>query len=262
MESFDYTKSLIDENQKLKELSPLEKFMNYRNLSKAEMPDRDRCPLAIRAYQELNWLNDEDGQEPDTFFASPYAHLRLMCKKHDREHENNNFYEIDFKRYIVEDKKLNYERLTDNGAKDYRYLWFCEPSTIQHYSVFLKEPRVLSYISAAHTIGSFHIIPRGFGFQPKCRWLLDDGIRSLKVMEENWDSVKKSYGNISFEEYRNKYFLNDAYEDGRLNEVKLKINFDSSWEELFIITNNLTNFIHKRTDLIIGAMRSIQRMNC
>lgn len=253
MKYYDYTKSLIDENQKLKELPPLEKFMNYRKLSKDEMPDRDRCLLARNVYEKLNWLNNENSQEPDTFFASPYAHLRLMCKKHDKEHENN-FYETDFIRYITEDIKVNYETLSDSKAKYYRYLWFCRLSTIQYYSIFLKEPRILSYINAAHTIGSFHIIPRGFGFQPKCRWLLDDGIRSLKVIEENWDYIKKNYGYISFKEYKNKYLLSDAYKNGKLNRKELEINFDTTWEEIFIIMSNLTNFINKRTKLIINEL--------
>ena len=85
---FDYAKNLINENEKLRNLDPLRKLMQYRN---DNMRDRDRCLLAMNVYHKLGWLYNEKRQEPDTFFASPYYHLRLMCKKFDKEN-NKNFY--------------------------------------------------------------------------------------------------------------------------------------------------------------------------
>jgi len=39
-----------------------------------------------------------------------------------------------------------------------------------------------------------------------------------------------------------------------LNRTELEINFDTTWEEIFIVMSNLTNFINKRTKLIIDEL--------
>lgn len=247
---FDYTRNLIDENEKLRGLDPLRKFMEYRNDD--EMIDRDRCHLAMAVYEKLEWVTDKENQEPDTFFASAYCYLRLMCKKFDKE-SGDNFYVTDFKRYINEDTIEKYNNLSDSKAKYYRKMWFCKQSTVNHYA-FLRSEVIINYIDAAHKIGAFHIVEKGFGYQPKCKWLLDDGIRSLKVIEENWYNIKNLYNSMSFEEYKNKYILNGAYVGGRLNRTDLEINFESSWNQIFTTIENLTKFINERTVLIINEL--------
>ena len=159
----------------------------------------------------------------------------------------------DFKRYI-QSIKINYDKLSNSKAEYYRKIWYYQPSTLNHYT-FLKSPNIINYIHSAHKIGAFHIIEKGFGFQPKCKWLLDDGIRSLKVIEENWNNMKKSYNYITFEEYKRKYILNGAYIDGKLNSADLEINFEYSWDRIFTTIENLTKLINERTILIINELK-------
>lgn len=109
---------------------------------------------------------------------------------------------------------------------------------------------------SAHKIGAFHIIPKRFGYLPKCKWLLDDGIRALMVIEDNWISIKKSYGNISFEEYKRKFVLEDVYYNRKLRK-ELMIDFNMTWEELFETLKKLAIVINNRTESIIRRLEEM-----
>ena len=91
---------------------------------------------------------------------------------------------------------------------------------------------------------------------PKCKWLLDDGIRALMVIEDNWISIKKSYGNISFEEYKRKFMLEDVYYNRKLRK-ELMIDFNMTWEELFETLKKLAIVINNRTESIIRRLEAM-----
>ena len=236
----DYKENLINENSELNQYDPITKLMKYRMLSNEEMIDRDRCECAYRAYKKLNWLNDNNKDlEPDTFFSSPYYYIKEMCRKYDIEN-NNNYYVSDFKRFVISEKDEDYLNMDNNRAQYLRKEWFCLKSTKEHY----------------RKIFTFHIIPKRFGYLPKCKWLLDDGIRALMVIEDNWISIKRSYGNISFEEYKRKFMLEDVYYNRKLRK-ELMIDFNMTWEELFETLKKLAIVINNRTESIIRRLEEM-----
>ena len=243
--------NLIKQNEKLNGLDPFTRLMKYRMLSNKEMMDIDRCKLVRRVYEKLGWTGKGlERLESDTFFGSAYNYTKKMCMKYDLE-KNDNFYIEDFKRFVVSEKKENYDTMKINRAQYLRKEWFCLESTKDRYRKILKNEDVLYYIDSSHKIGSFLLIPRGFGFVPKCKWLLDDGIRALLVMEDNWRYIKRFYGNISFEDYKTKFCLEAAYCNGKLNK-DLMIDFNLTWGEIFEILRKLAELIDQRTDRIIA----------
>ena len=252
----DYKENLINENSELNLYDPITKLMKYRMLSNEEMIDRDRCECAYRAYKKLNWLNDNNKDlEPDTFFSSPYYYIKEMCRKYDIEN-NDNYYVSDFKRFVISEKDEDYLNMNNNRAQYLRKEWFCLKSTKEHYQKIFTNEDVLFYVQSAHKIGAFHIIPKRFGYLPKCKWLLDDGIRALMVIEDNWVSIKKSYGNISFEEYKRKFMLEDVYYNRKLRK-ELMIDFNMTWEELFETLKKLAIVINNRTESIIRRLEEM-----
>ncbi len=251
MIDYNYLKcNLINQNKELSLCDPFTQLMKYRMLTNKEMMDIDRCELAYSVYRELGWTGKE--LVPDTFFGSAYYYIKKMCLKHDLE-EKDNFYVGDFKRFVVLEKKEDYERMKEGRAQYLRKEWFCLESTKDHYRKIIKNKDVLYYIDSSHKIGSFLLIPRGFGFNPKCIRLLDDGIRALLVMEDKWRDIKGFYGNISFEEYKTKYCLEDAYCNGKINKG-LMIDFKLTWEEIFRILRGFSELVDKRTASIITKL--------
>ena len=193
--------------------------------------------------------------EPDTFFSSPYYYIKEMCRKYDIEN-NNNYYVSDFKRFVISEKDEDYLNMDNNRAQYLRKEWFCLKSTKEHYRKIFTNEDVLFYVESAHKIGAFHIIPKRFGYLPKCKWLLDDGIRALMVIEDNWISIKRSYGNISFEEYKRKFMLEDVYYNRKLRK-ELMIDFNMTWEELFETLKKLAIVINNRTESIIRRLEEM-----
>lgn len=255
---FDYNKNLIEENTTLQNLNPFDRLMVYRMLSNEEMVDRDRSQLAYSVYYKLDWLDeDRKSLEPDTFFSSAYYYIKELCKKYDKEQEDN-YYIEDFKRFIIFDKKEDYSNMMDYRAQYFRKEWFCLKSTKEHYKKIVTNEDLLFYVERAHKIGAFLPIPKGFGFMPKCRWLLDDGIRALMVIEDNWNHVKKNYGNISFEEYKIKYCLEDAYFNGKLRK-ELMIDFNMTWDELYLTLRKMAELIDKRTLSILLKLEEYEK---
>lgn len=259
----DYKENLINENSELSSYEPIIKLMRYRMLTNKEMKDRDRCETAYKVYKKLDWLNENSRDvEPDTFLGSPYYHLQKMCKKYDIE-QNDNYYVNDFKRFVTLEKNEDYSNLKNSRAQYLRKEWFCSINTIEHYRLLYTSPEVNYYIDSCHQVGSFNIVPKGFGFNPKAKWLMDDGIRSLMVLEDNWEYIKKFYGDISFEEYKVKYCLEDAYSNGKLRK-ELMIDFSMTWDELFLTLRNLADLINKRTLSVIykleESVKNEQRM--
>lgn len=245
-----YKENLINENSQLSLLDPISRLMAYRMLPIEEMKDRDCCGLSFQVYEKLEWLRaDDEKLEPDTFFGSPYFHITKMCRRYDSEKQED-YYVKDFKRFVVSEKNENYDTMKDARAQFLRKEWFCLRSTKEHYRNIFNNADVIHYVDSAHKIGAFHIIPKGFGYMPKCKWLLDDGIRSLMVIEDNWEYLKKLYGDISFEEYRSKFCLQNAYCNGKLRK-ELMIDFNMTWDELFLTLRNLAELIDRRTALII-----------
>ena len=266
----DYKENLINENSELNLYDPITKLMKYRMLSNEEMIDRDRCESAYRAYKKLNWLNDNNKDlELDTFFSSPYYYIKEMCRKYDIEN-NDNYYVSDFKRFVISEKDEDYLNMDNNRAQYLRKEWFCLKSTKEHYQKIFTNEDVLFYVESAHKIGAFHIIPKRFGYLPKCKWLLDDGIRALMVIEDNWISIKKSYGNISFEEYKRKFMLEELRKISRLkvydtdtNFVLIKLDDDEAnslklelFEKYNILIRDASNFIGLDKSYIRVAIKS------
>lgn len=250
-----YKENLINENKALRELHPIDRLMMYRNLTNKEMMDRDRCELSQMVYRKLDWFNlDNKRLEPDTFFSSAYYYLKKMCLKFDFEEKQEDlFYIKDFKRY-VEEQKENYYTISNLKAQFLRKKWYCLSTTKEHYKKIFNNIDVLNYVESSHKIGAFHIIPYGFGFNPKCKWLLDDGIRSLRFIEDNWENIKNYYDNITFKQYKKKYCLEKAYCNGLLKR-ELEIDFDKPWEDIFSILKKMTQFIDQRTEVIISKLK-------
>jgi hypothetical protein len=180
-----------------------------------------------------------------------------MCKKYDIE-QNDNYYIEDFKRFVTLAKNEDYLNMNNNRAQYLRKEWFCLKSTKEHYQKIFNNDDVIYYVDSAHKIGAFHIIPKGFGYMPKCKWLLDDGMKSLMVIEDNWEYIKKFYGDISFEEYKSKFCLEDAYCNGKLRK-ELMINFNMTWDELFLTLRNLADLINKRTLSVIHRLEESEK---
>lgn len=253
----NYKENLINLNNEFRSFEPIGKLMKYRMLTNEEMMDRDRCEAAREAYETLDWFNGQRNLEPDTFFASPFYYLQKMCKKYDIE-QNDNYYIEDFKRFVTLEKNEDYLNMNNNRAQYLRKEWFCLKSTKEHYQKIFNNDDVIYYVDSAHKIGAFHIIPKGFGYMPKCKWLLDDGMKSLMVIEDNWEYIKKFYGDISFEEYKSKFCLEDAYCNDKLRK-ELMINFNMTWDELFLTLRNLADLINKRTLSVIHKLEESEK---
>lgn len=247
----NYNENLINEYNELSLFDPITRLMKYR--MSPNVMDRDRCAAAIKVYKKLEWLDDNsEDLEPDTFFSSPYFYLKEMCRKLDQE-RNDSYYVNDFKRYVTFEKNEDYLNMKNNRAQYLRKEWFCLNSTKEHYQKIFNNHDVRRYINSAHKIGAFHIVPKGFGYTPKCRWLLDDGIKALMVLEDNWISISKNYGNISFEEYKIKFCLEEAYDNEKLRK-ELMINFNMPWKEIFETLKNLSILIDNRSLSIIHRL--------
>ena len=76
------------------------------------------------------------------------------------------------------------------------------------------------------------------------------------VIEDNWISIKMSYGNISFEEYKRKFMLEDVYYNRKLRK-ELMIDFNMTWEELLETLKKLAIVINNRTESIIRRLEEM-----
>ena len=70
------------------------------------------------------------------------------------------------------------------------------------------------------------------------------------------DKHQKEYGNISFEEYKRKFMLEDVYYNRKLRK-ELMIDFNMTWEELFETLKKLAMVINNRTESIIRRLEEM-----
>ena len=119
-------------------------------------------------------------------------------------------------------------------------------ATIVHYRYILSN--LIPYVDAGYKIGSFHMVPKGFG-QKKCCKFKEDGIRVLDFFEHNWNDIKHSYNNLSFLEYKEKYFLEEA-----CSRKDLMIDFKDDLDLNLKKMNELTQIIENHNQRIINRL--------
>lgn len=234
----DYNLNLICENKKLCIFDPITRLMMYRRIPSKQMIDRDRCEAAYYVYDRFDW--NLKSLEPDTFLGSPYNYLTNFCRKYDKK-----YYVEDYKDFVIR-KNEDYAFLTKSRAQDLRYEWFSLKSTIVHYRYILSN--LIPYVDAGHKIGSFHMVPKGFG-QIKCCKFKEDGIRVLDFFEHNWNDIKHSYNNVSFSEYKEIYFLEEA-----CSRKDLMIDFKDDLDLNLKKINELSQIIENRNQRIINRL--------
>lgn len=258
MKTFNLTQNLLLENPSLKVIqSPFQWFYTYR--SNAEFSDIDRSYTAKRIYKILNWydeINDRNLLEPDTFFASSHFLISNLFKKYDKK-----YYVEDFKRYIKE-SSINYEELSNDSARHYRYLWMLENSTMTYYQDIVTNSSLLNYVDDTHKIGNFMIIPKNFGWNVKVKLCGESPLKSLDKIEKNWVDYTENYKSIySFNELKEQFILEDFYLRNKTLNTALDIHFsDDSFPEIFEKMSILSKLIRVRTERIILRLEEIAKV--
>lgn len=242
--------SLLLEEPALKVIEdPFQRFYTYR--AGAEFTDRDRSHTAQNVYRQLRWYDDTDKLEPDTFFASSHHLIRELLNKYDKP-----FYVNDFKKFCVA-REIAYDTLSASKGSYYRYLWMIESNVISHYNFIVHNPSVLDYIVTTHEIGNFMIIPKGFGWDPKCKSFHESPFKSLHELEHNWDKYSCNYGIVSFLKFKEFFMIEDFYMQGKL-KTALDIDFqNNSFPEIFKKIEMLSKLIRIRTqkiNLLLGKI--------
>ena len=254
MNIFNLNQNLLLEEPALKVIeSPFQRFYTYR--AKAEFPDIDRSYTAKDVYRKLKWYDERKDKklEPDTFFASSHNLIHELFNKYDKH-----YYVNDFKKFCIT-KEIDYNALANKEALYYRYLWMIEPNVMSHYDFILINPSLLDYIETTHEIGNFMIIPKGFGWEPKCKFFNESPVKSLYDLEHNWKKYSDNYRLIeSFEQLKVLFLLEDFYlENGMLNTT-LDIDFrNNSFTEIFNKMQILSNHIRIRTRKITLRLERI-----
>lgn len=225
----------------LENMTPLERLMWYRN---SDLIDIDRGAIAQNSYKKQGFYLNET-MEPDTFFISAYNDLTKMLKNYDK------CYYIDSFKIYIERLGINYELLSKFEANYYRKKWFVLESTIEKYSHILENNVVNDYIAATHVLGNFMIIPKGHGWI-KCRDFNDKGVQYLSYLQENWESYRESFSNISFKEYVQLSKIQDLYDENfEIKEIYLIDYQNDDWEVTLEKMKSLTQFVTERNRMLI-----------
>lgn len=232
-------------------INPYTRFYLYRRYPKEVVPDIDRSDNMKEIYKFLKWYDenvDHDYLEPDTFFASAHNMLRNLFKAFD-----NNFYVNNFKEYCI-DRHIDYDKMSDTDAKEYRIEWMIEPTTISQYIEIISHEEIQRYINLTHTLGNFLIVPKHFG-KTKAFKFHESFVQSLEYLEDNFNDYKNAYHVDNFEQWKVKFLIEDFYENDELFD---KI---STAEKGLIREKNyklfiqnlplISNLIEKRTKKII-----------
>jgi len=221
-----------------------------------EFSDRDRSNTAKNIYKNLNWYDESDDKdllEPDTFFASSHNLIHNLFNNYDL-----NYYRDNFKNYCISNM-IDYDNLTKEEARYYRYRWMIEPNVMSHYEFIINNPSLLEYIESTHKIGNFMIIPKGFGWEQKCRIFNESPIKSLYEIELNWNKYSNNYKFIkSLEGFKELFILEDFYLENRMLNIALDIDFqNNSFLEIFEKIQIISELIELRTYKINLLLKNI-----
>ena len=253
----DLEQSLLLEHPELKLIAdPFVRFYTYRSKTEKEFSDRDRSNTAKNIYKKLNWYDesiDKDFLEPDTFFASSHNLIRNLFNKYDLV-----YYRDNFKSYCIANM-IDYDKLTHYKARKIRYRWMIETEVMAHYEFITNNPSLSEYIESTHKIGNFMIIPKGFGWEMKCRNFKESPIKSLFEIEQNWNKYSNNYRYLkSFEAFKKLYLLEGVYlENDKLN-MTIDIDFtNDSFSDIFEKMQVISELIEMRTYKIAKKLQSI-----
>jgi len=237
-----YVYDLKLDDIRLTKLSGAMRFNTYRYYEDGE--DCDRSKTVLEIYDKLGWFNkDFVDLEPDTMF-SPWVIERLLLKKYD-----NDFYIKDYKKWIVEVKKLDYDNMSNSLAKHLRFEWLLLDRTVEHYSEIFSSPILNKFLENVHTIGNFWIVPKGHDAY-KCKKFNDSPIKAIGDILRNFSLYRDKYSIFDKQEFLTKFIL-------RFNPfIDYTITNKDSIEMIFKKLEHSNRFIEKRSSVILGRLNS------
>lgn len=237
----------------------IQRFAHYRILPIDLVPDIDRSDEALNIFELLNWFSTSScykSLESDTYLISPFVLLRHLLKTSDA-----NYYIQNFKKFVIEDLKEDYE---SNNAhlKELRFHWLNLETVQDHYEEVFKSETVNQLLSMAHSIANFAIIPFRYGGK-KCLVFHEDPFASLRDLEKNFNSYKENFASVnitSFASFINHYSFNCCYETNNQGELTIKKGLNDIYE--FEPTDTFDSIIEKCKTLIeLVKLRSFEIEN-
>lgn len=225
----------------------IQRFAHYRLLPIDIVPDIDRSKKALTIFEQMKWFSASSCHkflESDTYLISPFVLLKHLLKAND-----SNYYIHNFKKYVIEDLKEDYES-NNVRLKELRFHWLKLETVQEHYKEVFESETVNQLLSMAHSISNFAIIPFRYGGK-KCLVFHEDPFASLKDLEENFNNYKENFASVnitSFSSFINHYSFNCCYEINSQGKLSIKKELNDIYK--FDATDTFDSILEKCKTLI------------